>query len=159
MQKPRGLERSGEGFAEGVEFGKMIAAGLDVFADPVGRTVVGSAGFGTVAGAAVGEGAVEAQQGVSGGGLPCWLDAVPAPLRSGAKQGSSTLMCVMSEVLPENWVACGLCSAGLKCSDAAPTKAVTAGRAEDPAAAADALSAAGLPAEPSPSFGSGSSHS
>ena len=63
------LERSGEGFAEGVEFGKMIAAGLDVFANPVGRTVVGSAGFGTVAGAAVGEGAVEAKQGVSGGGL------------------------------------------------------------------------------------------
>jgi hypothetical protein len=47
----------------------MVAAGLDIFAHPVGRTVVGSPGVGAVAGAAVGEGAVEAQQGVGGGGL------------------------------------------------------------------------------------------
>ena len=50
-----GRESPGEGFAEDVEFGKMIAPRLDVFADPVGRAVIAGTGFGAVTGAAVGE--------------------------------------------------------------------------------------------------------
>jgi hypothetical protein len=47
----------------------MVAMGLDIFAHPVGGAVVTASGLHTVAGAAIGKGAVEAQQGVGGGGL------------------------------------------------------------------------------------------
>ena len=83
--------------------------------------------------------------------------AAPANLRS-----NSTSVAVHNnahpETLPANCWACGLCSAGLTCSEAAPTKAVTAGReAGFPPAAATPT--AGLPAVQSSSFGSGTSHS
>src|SRR5690606_15149462 len=55
----------------GVRLGEVVTARLDVFAHPFGRGLVADAGrpLDRVTGAAVGEGAVEAQQGVGGGGL------------------------------------------------------------------------------------------
>ncbi|MNI37968.1 hypothetical protein D3C73_920860 [compost metagenome] len=63
-----------QGFAESVELGEVVAARLDVFAHPFGRAVgrgraAAGLGLGAVAHAAVGEGAVEAQHRVGGGGL------------------------------------------------------------------------------------------
>ena len=57
-----------QGLAEGVEFGEMVAAGLDMVTHPVGgRLRVDDhalSGLGLFAGAAVGEGPVQADQGV-----------------------------------------------------------------------------------------------
>ena len=63
-----------QGFAQGVQFGEVVVAGLNVFAHPFRRAVgrgraAAGLGLGAVAHAAVGEGAVETQHGVSGGGL------------------------------------------------------------------------------------------
>ncbi|MNV48973.1 hypothetical protein D3C71_1409050 [compost metagenome] len=69
-----GLQGIVQGFAQGIQFGDMVVAALDVFAHPFRRAVgggggAGDLGLGPVAHAPVGEGAVEAQDGVGGGGL------------------------------------------------------------------------------------------
>ena len=63
-----------QGLAQRVEVGEVVVAGLDVFAHPFGRAVgrggaAAGLGLGPIAHAAVGEGAIEAQHGVGGGGL------------------------------------------------------------------------------------------
>ena len=59
-----------QGLTQGVELGKVVAAGLDVVADPVGgRLHTGDAalaGLGLFAGTAGGEGPVQADQGIGG---------------------------------------------------------------------------------------------
>ena len=66
------LQRGGQGLAGGVEFGEVVALRLDILPHPVGGGLVPRArrvGLCPVAGAAVGEGAIEAQEGVGGGRL------------------------------------------------------------------------------------------